>query len=169
MNTAFKKYLRLSVMASALVGGVALGTTVPVSAAYAQQRIADIRVEGAQRIEPSTVLSYSRLNTGARASQAAFDQSLKALFATGLFADVSLRMQGETLVIKVIENPIINQIAFEGNRRIEDDELLSEIQLRDRQVFTKAKVQEDVARIYQLYRRGGRFSVDVDLKYSIVW
>lgn len=136
---------------------------VPLTAS-AQQRISEIRVEGAQRLEASTILSYSGLNVGDRANKAAFDNSLKTLYSTGLFADVSIDLTGNSLTINVIENPIINQVAFEGNKRIEDAELLSEIQLKPRQVFSKSKVQDDVARLYQVYRRSGRFSVNVEPK-----
>jgi outer membrane protein insertion porin family len=92
------------------------------------------------------------------------DESLKRLFSTGLFADVVMGRQGSNLVVKVVENPIINRIAFEGNRRVEDDMLQSEIQLRSRQVYTRSKVQEDVKRILDVYRRAGRFAVTVEPK-----
>ena len=89
---------------------------------------------------------------------AAADRSLKALFATGLFSDVVIDMQGSTLVVKVTENPIINRVAFEGNSKIEDDKLRDEVQSKPRQVFTRARVQSDVERILTIYRRGGRYN-----------
>lgn len=137
--------------------------TFPASA-WAQQRVSGIRVEGTQRIEDSTILSYSGIERGDVVTDASLDDSLKTLYRTGLFADVALRLDGSTVVIKVIENPVINQIVFEGNRRIEDSALLAEIQLRPRNVFTKSKVQDDVARLYQVYRRSGRFSVGIEPK-----
>ena len=70
---------------------------------------------------------------------------LKALFATGLFDDVTMRREGNTLVVNVVENPIINRIAFEGNKRIEDADLEREIQLRPRVVYTRTRVQNDVS------------------------
>jgi outer membrane protein insertion porin family len=132
--------------------------------ANAQGTVGDIRIEGAERIEQATILSYLDIRPGDPMNQATLDRSLKSLFATGLFADVNLRQEGSTLVVNVTENPIINQIAFEGNERIEDDELLAEISLRPRQVFTRTKAQTDVSRIYQVYRRNGRFSVNVEPK-----
>ncbi|MCB1532388.1 MAG: outer membrane protein assembly factor BamA [Alphaproteobacteria bacterium] len=126
--------------------------------------IEKIDVQGAQRVEPQTVLSYMDLRVGDEMTQTSLDHSLKSLFATGLFADVTLSQKGSTLLVEVIENPLINQIAFEGNSQIEDDELLAEIQLRPRQVFTRTKVQSDVARLYQIYRRNGRFSVNIEPK-----
>lgn len=130
----------------------------------AQTLIREIRIEGAERIEPSTILSYLNLNVGDPMSQDTLDSGLKSLFATGLFADVVLRQDGDALIAKVVENPIINQIAFEGNDRIDNAELQAEIQLRPRQVFTRTRVQSDVTRLYQVYRRNGRFSVNIEPK-----
>ncbi len=85
--------------------------------------VSDIRVEGVQRIEPETVRSYLLIQPGEAWDDEKIDQSLKALFATGLFADVNLSRVGNTLVVKVVENPIINRIAFEGNRKIDEKDL----------------------------------------------
>lgn len=123
--------------------------------------IREIAVEGVQRIEPTTVVSYLTVRPGDRFGSAALDDSLKSLFATGLFADVVLRRQGATLVVTVVENPIINRIAFEGNLRIEDDILTAEVQLRPRVVYTRTRVQSDVQRLLEIYRRSGRFAATV--------
>lgn len=127
-------------------------------------RIANIRIEGIQRIEPETVRSYLLLQSGDAWDAERVDRSLKALFATGLFADVKLTRQGNTLVVSVVENPIINRIAFEGNSKIADKDLNGEIQLRPRTVYTRTRVQNDVNRILQLYRRRGRFAATVEPK-----
>lgn len=132
--------------------------------AAAQMRVNQIEVEGAQRVDPSTVLSYLDIRVGDTLNDESLDRALKSLFATGLFADVTLNQSGQTLIVNVVENPLINQIAFEGNKQIEDEELLSEIQLRPRQVFTRTKVQSDVSRLYQIYRRNGRFSANIEPK-----
>jgi outer membrane protein insertion porin family len=126
--------------------------------------VADIRVEGIQRIEPETVRSYLLIQPGDAWDDEAVDRSLKALFATGLFADVSLSRVGNTLVVRVVENPIINRIAFEGNDKINEKDLSSEIQLRPRVVYTRSRVQNDVKRILDLYRRHGRFGATVEPK-----
>lgn len=123
-----------------------------------------IEIKGAQRIEESTIASYMDLKVGDNLNEAATDKTLKSLFATGLFADVRVTRNGNTVSVEVVENPVINQIVFEGNDEIEDTELLGEIQLRTRQVFTRTKVQSDVNRLYQLYRRQGRFSVSIQPK-----
>jgi outer membrane protein insertion porin family len=121
-------------------------------------------ISGNQRIEADTVRAYMLVRAGDPFDSDRMDESLKRLFSTGLFADVVMGRQGSNLVVKVVENPIINRIAFEGNRRVEDDMLQSEIQLRSRQVYTRSKVQEDVKRILDVYRRAGRFAVTVEPK-----
>jgi outer membrane protein insertion porin family len=135
-------------------------------AAFAQQGtvVRQIRVDGTQRIDPETVQSYLLIKPGDVADADKLDRSLKALFATGLFADVVLHEEGGTLIVRVVENPIINRIAFEGNRRVNEEQLLSEVQLRPRVVYTRTKVQNDVKRILDLYRRSGRFAATVEPK-----
>lgn len=126
--------------------------------------IQEIRIEGNQRIEPETVRSYMQINPGDPFDAKRIDQALKNLFATGLFADVNFRRDGDALVVQVTENPIINKLAFEGNKRIGDDALQQEVQLRPRVVYTQSRVQADVKRILDLYRRSGRFAATVEPK-----
>jgi outer membrane protein insertion porin family len=126
--------------------------------------ISAIAVAGNQRIEAATIRTYLTIREGDPFDPARIDRSLKNLFATGLFADVNISRQGDLLVIRVVENPIINRISFEGNKKIEDDKLTPEIQLRPRVVYTRTKVQQDVEKILELYRRKGRFAARVDPK-----
>ncbi|MET0589225.1 MAG: outer membrane protein assembly factor BamA [Novosphingobium sp.] len=128
------------------------------------QTIQTIVVEGAQRLEPDTILSYIRLRPGQPYTQTAADQALKDLFATELFADVQVRNDNGIVVIEVKENPVINRIILEGNKRIKDDKILPEIKLAPRQIFTRSKVRADVARIIELYKRQGRFAATVEPK-----
>ena len=144
---------------------VAIGFSF-IQSASAQGVVREIRVDGSERVEPATVMSYMDLKVGDPMTREALDASLKSLFATGLFADVTLSQEGDTVVVSVIENPVMNEIALEGNDKIKDDELLAEIQLRPRQVFTRTKVQSDVSRLYQVYRQNGRFSVNIEPKVS---
>ncbi|MAZ76326.1 MAG: outer membrane protein assembly factor BamA [Micavibrio sp.] len=134
------------------------------TAVLAQEVVREIRVNGAQRIEPTTILNYLGVKVGQSVDEAQLNDALKDLYGTGLFADVSLRKDRGVLLVDVIENPVISQIAFEGNSDIKDNELLSEISLRPRQVFTRTKVQNDVSRVYEVYRRTGRFAANVDPK-----
>ncbi|WP_206419841.1 outer membrane protein assembly factor BamA [Minwuia thermotolerans] len=133
-------------------------------AAAQQVMIEDIAVEGNQRIEAETVRSYMRLQTGNAYERKELDAALKRLYATGLFADVTFRRQGDVLVVSVVENPVINQIAFEGNKALDDDSLSAEVQLRPRIVYTRARVQSDVQRLLQLYRVSGRFAAVIEPK-----
>ncbi len=132
--------------------------------AYASQKVKKIEISGAQRIEESTIASYMDLKIGDNIDSEATDKALKSLFSTGLFADVKVSEANGLVSVGVVENPVINIISFEGNDKIKDDELLSEVQLRQRQVFTRAKVRSDVSRLYQIYRRQGRFSVQIEPK-----
>ena len=146
-----------------LLGAVVLPSQ-PSSAQSLPGYIQVISVEGNKRIEADTVRSYLSVGIGDPFDPARINGSLKSLFATGLFADVNMRRQGATLVVSVVENPIINRLAFEGNRRIKDDILTAEVQLRPRVVYTRTKVQSDVTRILEIYRRSGRFAASVEPK-----
>lgn len=126
--------------------------------------IQNIQVEGNRRVEPETVRTYMQLGPGDRYEAYKVDASLKALFSTGLFSDVKIRKSGGTVIVTVVENPIINQVAFEGNSEVDDPTLGSEVQLKARSVFTRAKVQADVQRILDVYSRNGRFAASVDPK-----
>ncbi len=148
------------------MAALVVGLLAAAFPAFAQDasRIRQVVVQGTQRIEIETVKSYMALSDGDPYDSDRVDRSLKTLFGTGLFADVSIRREGDVLVVRVVENPIINRIAFEGNKRIKDEELQQETQLRPRVVFTRSKVQSDVKRILDLYRRNGRFAATVEPK-----
>ncbi|HZB90219.1 MAG TPA: outer membrane protein assembly factor BamA [Stellaceae bacterium] len=141
---------------------------LPISRAVAQVPsggiISEVRIEGAQRVEPETVRSYMQVQPGDPFDADKIDKSLKSLFATGLFADVTLRREGNALIVRVVENPVINRIAFEGNRKLSDETLNQEIQLKPRSVYSRTKVQSDVKRILDLYRRNSRFAARVEPK-----
>ena len=138
-----------------------MGLVCFLTGSAAAQTVERIRVEGSQRIEVETIRSYMTFKPSEAPDEQDFDESLKALFATGLFADVAIRREGASVIVRVVENPIINRIAFEGNKRIEDSALQQEIRLRPRVVFTRSRVQADVQRIIEIYRRGGRFAARV--------
>lgn len=143
-----------------------VGLVLASVSAWAQSggTVRQIVVQGTQRVEVETVKSYMAISEGDPYNAERVDRSLKTLFNTGLFADVAIRQEGEALVVRVVENPIINRIAFEGNKRIKDEQLETETQLRPRVVYTRSKVQSDVKRILDLYRRQGRFAATVEPK-----
>jgi outer membrane protein insertion porin family len=137
----------------------------PASApAPARTVIRSISVTGAERLEPTTILSYIRLRVGDEYSAAAADEALKDLGATELFASTTIRNDNGNVVINVVESPVINRIVLEGNKRIKEDKILPEIKLAPRQIFTRSKVRADVARIIELYKRQGRFAATVEPK-----
>ena len=138
----------------------------PVAAAPAPQGdiIQSITVVGTQRLEADTVRSYVRLRTGTAWTQATADQALKDLYATELFADVSIRNNSGAVIIEIRENPVVNRIVLEGNKRIKNEKIEPEIKLAPRQIFSRSKVRADVARIIELYKRQGRFAANVEPK-----
>lgn len=148
-----------------LVSGAAF-TYAPAVMAQAQQSVilTGIQVQGNERIDSETVLSYLPLAVGDTVDQQKLDTALKTLFRTDLFSDVKLDLEGSALIVRVVENPVINQVLFEGNSNLKNDKLEDEIQIRPRGVFTRAKVEEDVGRIVELYRRSGRISATVTPK-----
>ena len=151
--------LRHVVWLAAIVLGVWM------SAAAAQERmIGSVLVEGNERIEADTVRSYVSVGPGDQFDADAVNESLKALFESGLFADVAIRREGNALIVSVVENPIINRVVFEGNDAIDDDELEAEIQLQPRVVYTRPRVQADLQRLTEIYRRSGRFAASIEPK-----
>lgn len=155
---------------SALVMATSVGTAAmaqdqaQAQAAEQSPIIQSISVVGTQRLEPQTVRTYIKLRTGQQWSQASADQALKDLFATELFADVSIRNNNGAVVIEVKENPVVNRIILEGNKKIKNDKILPEIKLAPRQIYSRSKVRADVARIVELYKRQGRFAATVEPK-----
>jgi outer membrane protein insertion porin family len=160
----------VSVFAASLTGMASSLALSSVTEAAAQENplsgtIRSVVVEGNQRIEARTVQSYLLVEPGDPFDPTRLDLSLKALFATNLFADVAFDRRGDDLVVKVVENPIINRVVFEGNSAIDDDKIREEIQAAPRGVFTAARVQADVQRILELYRQSGRFAANVNPQY----
>ncbi|MDP9096896.1 MAG: outer membrane protein assembly factor BamA, partial [Pseudomonadota bacterium] len=126
--------------------------------------ISAIKVDGNQRIEEGTIRSYMLLQAGDAYDPERVDRSLKSLFSTGLFQDVTLQRQGSVLVVHVVENPIVNRIAFEGNRKLTDEQLRAVAQLRSRAVYTPQLAQADRQRMLNAYAKGGRYAATVEPK-----
>jgi outer membrane protein insertion porin family len=133
-------------------------------AASQPEQIRSISVVGTQRLEADTVRSYIRLRVGQAWTQAAADQALKDLYATELFADATIRNNSGDVTIEIRENPVINRIILEGNKRLKNEKIEPEIKLAPRQIYSRSKVRADVARIIELYKRQGRFAALVEPK-----
>jgi outer membrane protein insertion porin family len=121
-------------------------------------------VEGNRRVEAGTVRSYFKPGPDGRLGPLQIDEGYKALIGTGLFQDVRIDTAGGRIRVVVVENAVINRIAFEGNGRVKDEQLKAEIQSKERGTLSRAVVQSDVQRIVEIYRRSGRFDVSVDPK-----
>jgi outer membrane protein insertion porin family len=131
-------------------------------------RVEQVLIEGNQRIESETIRSYLVCDVGMQCSSDALNQSIKRLFATGLFSELDVEMQGNILHVRLKENPVINKLVFEGNKRIKEENLQSEVRLKSRSVYSRAKVQADVERIQALYRRSGRYQAVVVPKVIVL-
>ncbi|WP_254073209.1 outer membrane protein assembly factor BamA [Acidisphaera sp. S103] len=126
--------------------------------------IQSIKVEGSQRIEDGTIKSYLLVQPGDAFDPDRIDRSLKTLYATGLFQDVRLGRVGDTLVVRVVENPIVNRVAFENNHKLDDNQLRPAMQLRPRAVFTPALAEADRQKILDLYAKRGYYDATVEPK-----
>ena len=124
--------------------------------------IKNIKVEGLQRISYETVLSYGDLSTEKNYSEDLSNNAIKKLYETQLFSDISINYLNNVLTISVKENPTINLILFEGNKSKKDEDLIVEIKLKERSVFSRSRVKEDVKRLLELYQRSGRLSAQID-------
>jgi outer membrane protein insertion porin family len=133
-----------------------------VSSPAAAQTVSSIQVEGNRRVEVETIRSYFKPGPGGRLDQAQIDDGLKALIETGLFQDVRINQSGGRLVVTVVENPVIGRIAFEGNKKVKDEQLSAEIQSKPRGTLSRPMVQSDAQRIAEIYRRSGRYDVRVN-------
>lgn len=135
-----------------------------LASATIAETVRSIQVTGNKRIEAETVISNLPIKVGDSFDESQMNQALKDLFATGYFADVQIRRSGTILVVEVTENSLINRISFEGNSKLKDDKLLEEVQLRPREVLSRAKIQAAQQRILEIYRRMGRFDATVEPK-----
>jgi outer membrane protein insertion porin family len=120
-----------------------------------------IVVQGNRRVDADTIRSYFKVAPGERLDPGKINAALKALYATGLFQDVQMNQSGGKLIVTVVEAPVINRIAFEGNKRLKDEQLLQEIDSKERGGLSRPTVQADTQRIIEVYQRNGRFDVTV--------
>ncbi len=120
-----------------------------------------ITVAGNQHADSAMIRSYFRLAPGRRLDDAALNAALKRLYATGLFADVKITRDGSRLLVTVVENPTIQQIAFEGNKKIKDAELTKALQSKPGGPLSRFFVQTDVVRLIEIYRQHGYFQVQI--------
>ena len=142
----------------------AYSQNAPGAVAQAPTIIRSIQVQGNQRVEANTVASYLLIAPGDPYSEERIDLSVKTLYATGLFADVRIEPRDGNILIRVVENPIINRVILEGNKALKTDKITDEIEAEPRSIFTRSSIQGDVQRIIELYRQSGRFAATVEPK-----
>jgi len=155
---SFKNFVRSVALAVVVATTAAAGlVSVALVSSQAEAAVASsIVVRGNTRVEASTVRNYVTIKPGKSYSAADIDASVKALYDTGLFADVTIRQSGGTLVVSVVENPVVNSVIFKGNKKIKSEVLVQLVQTKPRGVFTDAKLQGDTQRIQDYYSRNGR-------------
>ena len=152
-------------MKKILLGTFLFGLLLSFEANASQVYIRAIDVKGLQRVEPETVDSYLNIQKGQNVDQDMLDEALKQLYSTGLFNDVVFDISPDGLLtIKVVENPIVNKRVFDGNKKLDDSLLETEVQLTAGSIYNRAKVQEDVQRILEVYKRSGRYAAVVEPK-----
>ena len=132
------------------------------STSAAAQAAASIQVEGNRRVESETIRSYFKPGPGGRLDQAQIDDGLKALIETGLFQDVKISQARGGILVTVVENPVIGRVAFEGNKKVKDEQLSAEVQSKPRGTLSRPMVQSDAQRIADIYRHSGRYDVSVN-------
>ena len=162
MNVAMR--VRGGVFAALIMVAMPVAATLAaglVSSSALAQTVDSIQVEGNRRVEVATIRSYFKPGPGGRLDQGHIDDGLKALIETGLFQDVRINQAGGRLVVTVVENPVIGRIAFEGNKKVKDEQLTSEIQSKPRGTLSRPMVQSDALRITEIYRHAGRYDVTV--------
>ncbi len=156
---------RLAVVATLAFAGTAAVTVYSVATASvaSAQTVSSIVVQGNRRVDVEAIRSYVGIRPGERVDPIKIDDALKALYATGLFSDVKINMgSGGRLIVTVVENTVINRVAFEGNKKVKDETLAAEVQSKSRGPLSLTTVQSDVQRIVEVYRRSGRYDVRVD-------
>jgi len=161
------RVLRGLAVCCVVLGGIPVGAgivSVASSGVASAQSANSIEVRGNRRVEAETVRTYFKPGPGGQLTAEQENEGLKALVATGLFQDVRTDHVGGRLVITVVENPVINRVAFEGNKKAKDEQLKAEVQSKPRGTLSRPTVQADVQRIIEIYHRNGRFDVKVDPK-----
>ena len=136
---------------------------------YADENIINsINIDGVQRIDRETVISYANISKGDTYTEEIGNNVLKSLFETNLFSNIQISFEDNILNIKIQENPTINLVKFYGNSKIKDEDLVIEILLKERSVYSRSKVKKDIERMLSLYQRAGRLSTEINPKLEML-
>lgn len=164
MSVQLLRGIGLAIALFGLGGVVPVVVTIGTADVAVAQTAVRIDVEGNRRVEADTIRAYFRVAPGERLDASKIDSALKGLYATGLFQDVRITPGPGRILVTVVENPVINRVAFEGNKKAKDDQLSQEVQSKPRGTYSRATVQSDVQRILEVYQRSGRYDVRVEPK-----
>jgi len=126
--------------------------------------VADIRVDGLQRISTGTVFTYLPIERGDRIDRGRAQQAIRALFRTGFFSDVSLARQGDILVVTVQERPAINKLTLAGNKDLKTEDLtkgLADIGLAEGETFDRMNLQRVTQELTRQYNNRGKYNVKI--------
>lgn len=143
-------------LSAALVVPGALAVQFVATSAAEAAVVSRVEVSGNQRVDADTIRNYVTIKPGKAFSSADIDEAVKALFGTGLFSDVQINQVGSTLVIKVSEYQVVNQVLFQGNKKLKDNALAVAVQLKPRGTFSQAALDADVEAVKAAYKRIGR-------------
>src|SRR6185437_1548849 len=158
------RWVRGLALGVAVLGGLFVSAgvvTIASSGVAIAQAANSLGVEGNRRVEASTIRSYFKAGPGGQLGPAELDEGIKALYGTGLFSDVRISRNGGRVVVIVVENPVINRVAFEGNKKAKDAQLEAEVQSKPRRTLSRPTVQADVQRIIEIYHHTGYFDITV--------
>ncbi|TIO07864.1 outer membrane protein assembly factor BamA [Mesorhizobium sp.] len=143
-------------LSAALVVPGALAVQFVATSAAEAAVVSRVEVSGNQRVDADTIRNYVTIKPGKAFSSSDVDDAVKALFGTGLFSDVQINQVGSTLVIKVSEYQVVNQVLFQGNKKLKDNALAAAVQLKPRGTFSQQALDADVEAVKAAYRRIGR-------------
>ena len=148
----------VSGIAAILVGTLVLSTPQASAQSFT---VNSVRIEGNARVETATILSYAQIPRGATLTAAQLNDAYQRVIESGLFEEVEFIPAGAGLTIRVVERPTINIVNIEGNRRLDDEELIPLLESQSRRVFSPTVAQRDAERIAQAYAQSGRFAASV--------
>lgn len=141
-----------------------LTTTMLCTNEVLAEQINKINIQGNKRVELSTVESYLGFKIGDEYTLPKQNEAIKSLYSTSLFEKITIKFVNGNLMVEVQETPFVSKIEFRGNSKMKSAMLSKELLSQSGESLSKAKVQSDIEKIKEIYKRSGRFSVRVDAK-----
>ena len=123
--------------------------------------VSEIAISGNSRVSDSTISAYLPVRVGDAISEDSLDNAIDSLFATKLFNDVTINIEGTRISIAVVENPIVNRVNIEGNDVLDDERLLAELDIQPRRVFTRKVAVDATQKLLEIYRLSGRYAAEI--------